>query len=230
MNRAQSDVNRAQSNVPAELDAMLAKGEGQRLEFKKSLPARRRLARLLAGLANSGGATILVGVDDTRHVVGVPNPCEARSLVEQVAREELDPQPELAFEVINAGDKRVLAIRVAAPPAIEPGLTAPVALVYEKACSLVARVNDHLQPLTRLPDQAQAPRSERIASLPLATRARYLTVLAAAEHTGQDRLRVAQYARRCNVSLRTARRDIVALCQAFLLVPVGGGLYELVRD
>ncbi len=54
-----------------ELRALLAGGEGQRIEFKAAEADAADLARALTALANSGGGTLLVGVGDDGQVLGL---------------------------------------------------------------------------------------------------------------------------------------------------------------
>ncbi len=48
-----------------------ARGEGQHIEFKLRVPRPERMAREMIAFANSGGGTLLVGVDDDGSIVGV---------------------------------------------------------------------------------------------------------------------------------------------------------------
>ena len=68
--------SREEASFPPSLGVFLAGGEGQRVEFKREVPAERRLVRLLAGLANAGGGVVLFGVDARGRVVGLPDPAE----------------------------------------------------------------------------------------------------------------------------------------------------------
>ena len=54
-----------------ELHALVARGEGQRTEFKAAEAPAADLARALAALANSGGGTLLVGVGDNGSILGL---------------------------------------------------------------------------------------------------------------------------------------------------------------
>ena len=60
----------ADGTLSQNLAALMAGGEGQRVEFKRELPKERRLVRLLAGMANAGGGVVLFGVDDRGRGVG----------------------------------------------------------------------------------------------------------------------------------------------------------------
>ena len=50
---------------------LLAQGESQTVEFKSKLPPPHILGRVLAGFANSGGGTLLIGVGDGGEVLGL---------------------------------------------------------------------------------------------------------------------------------------------------------------
>ncbi len=54
-----------------ELRALVARGEGQRTEFRAAEADAADLARALAALANSGGGTLLVGVGDDGSILGL---------------------------------------------------------------------------------------------------------------------------------------------------------------
>lgn len=50
---------------------LIGQGEGQKLDFKEETIRPRKLAETLVALANAKGGTIIVGVDDDGHPVGV---------------------------------------------------------------------------------------------------------------------------------------------------------------
>jgi hypothetical protein len=60
----------------ADLEAMIAQGENQHVEFKQQLPdnsagSRRTVFKTVTAFANGGGGSILFGVSDNGEVVGV---------------------------------------------------------------------------------------------------------------------------------------------------------------
>ncbi len=58
--------------------ALAAQHEGQRLEYKRDFPEQAdKVAHECAGLANSGGGTLLLGVADDGTVTGVASPAKA---------------------------------------------------------------------------------------------------------------------------------------------------------
>ena len=56
-----------------ELQALIAQGEGQRLDFKRGVPSVKDLALAVTCLANAEGGKILLGVDDHGHIHGCPS-------------------------------------------------------------------------------------------------------------------------------------------------------------
>ena len=54
-----------------ELRALIARGEGQRAEFKAAEADAADLARAITALANSGGGTLLLGVVDDGSIPGL---------------------------------------------------------------------------------------------------------------------------------------------------------------
>jgi len=69
-----------------ELEDLVARGEGQQLEFKKRTPEPRRLAKEVIAIANTGNGKILLGVDDSGAILGVKDSYEE----EYAIREALD--------------------------------------------------------------------------------------------------------------------------------------------
>ena len=71
------------------LRALIAEGEGVRLEFKRGLPRPERLARTLCAFANTRGGLLVVGVEDNGRPYGVPRPTEVLAELRRVAAEAI---------------------------------------------------------------------------------------------------------------------------------------------
>lgn len=54
-----------------ELDTLLQKKEGRRIEFKSQIPTKSDLAKTVVAFANDAGGDILIGVNDDSTIVGV---------------------------------------------------------------------------------------------------------------------------------------------------------------
>jgi hypothetical protein len=207
-----------------DLDDLLRSGEGQRVEFKSRLPKRdERVAHLLAAMANAGGGLIAVGVDDQGRPLGVGDPASVRDRVEEIARDLLAPRPRLTFQTAVSDAGEVVLIRVAATDV-------PVEAAFSDGKTVYVRVNDRNVPLaadhrTLVPLSAAHPLSDRLAGLDVQVRERFERARRRSGVFG-----ALDYARRNNVSLRTARRDIRALVGAFLIVETSSGVFEAIDD
>lgn len=61
-------------NKVSDLKAEISKGESNRLEFKKELPANhKKYLKTVVAFSNSSGGKVLFGVSDDRSIVGIPD-------------------------------------------------------------------------------------------------------------------------------------------------------------
>jgi hypothetical protein len=105
----------------AELDVLLAAGEGQHLEAKREIPPagenRRKMLKTIAAFASQhGGGTLLIGVeDDDLQIVGLREDQTIDQQMLQVGnmiRDSIEPAPPYTPRVIDHHGKKVLAIEV----------------------------------------------------------------------------------------------------------------------
>lgn len=87
-------------------------GEGKFLEFKRTIPSAVKIAREMAAFANTGGGTLLVGVDDDKSLVGVEGYQEEEFLLNRAAREVCSPPLSITIEVVHFGERDLLVIRI----------------------------------------------------------------------------------------------------------------------
>ncbi|MDB5261229.1 MAG: transcriptional regulator [Adhaeribacter sp.] len=80
-----------------ELEILISQGEGERLEFKKTIPHPDKIARTLAAFANTRGGIILVGVLDNGKICGIDPEEEKHSLM-KAADFYCDPPVRLFFK------------------------------------------------------------------------------------------------------------------------------------
>src|SRR5687767_7988997 len=81
-----------------ELDVICRNGEGQEVEFKRSLNSD--LSKELVAFANAEGGRIFIGIDDSGKVTGVQIDNELKSRVEVMAR-DCDPAVVVRLEVFD---------------------------------------------------------------------------------------------------------------------------------
>ncbi len=84
----------------ADFLALVATGEGEQLEFKKTLTHPHKIARTLVAFANTAGGTVLVGVLDNGRPVGVRDAEEERYALRQ-AQLLTDPEVPLRLDEIE---------------------------------------------------------------------------------------------------------------------------------
>ena len=94
---------------------MIGEGEHQRQDFKFCISDSRKIARSLVAFANSEGGSLLIGVKDNGHIVGVQSD-EEYYMVESAAR--IYSRPPVAFTTRQwpAGGKTVLQVIVNPSP------------------------------------------------------------------------------------------------------------------
>ncbi len=96
-----------------DLDALIAQGEGTRLEFKRSISAAHRIARTLAAFANTAGGTLLIGVADDGRMLGVPSESREMRKIEDATDRLVDPALSVSYETLSPDGRKVLIINVA---------------------------------------------------------------------------------------------------------------------
>jgi predicted HTH transcriptional regulator len=80
-----------------DLELQIAAGEGDRLEFKKTITHLHKIARTLVSFANTRGGIILVGVRDDGIITGI-DPEEEKYSLQQAAEFYCQPPVKIFFE------------------------------------------------------------------------------------------------------------------------------------
>lgn len=96
-----------------EIISLLNQGEGQALEFDKSIPSQEDIAREYVAFSNSDGGKIIYGIDDkNKHLTGVE---EEEGLVERltnIGRDICHPPIVPIIEMIDQGGKKLIIIEI----------------------------------------------------------------------------------------------------------------------
>jgi len=93
----------------SDLEALIAKGESDRLDFKKTITHLDKIARTLVSFANTRGGIILVGVMDNGKINGI-DPEEEKYSLQQAAQFYCDPPVKLIFKDEEHEDRTVLKV------------------------------------------------------------------------------------------------------------------------
>ena len=96
-----------------DLHELIARGEGEELEFKQKTTHPSRISRTLASLANTRGGKLLVGVDDAGRVVGVRDAEEELFMLREAAQHYIEPPlTALRFQELEEDGRTVLLVSV----------------------------------------------------------------------------------------------------------------------
>jgi hypothetical protein len=98
--------------TPEEALRLIEQGEGQRVEFKKSLAEENQAIEALCAFANADGGTVLFGVRNDGTIAGVSlGDNTTENLANKIAR-SLFPQMVASIQAVTIDDKTVLAVHV----------------------------------------------------------------------------------------------------------------------
>ncbi|OGX86606.1 AlbA family DNA-binding domain-containing protein [Hymenobacter glacialis] len=96
-----------------DLVELIARGEGEALEFKQKTTHPSRISRTLVSLANTRGGQVLVGVDDAGRIVGIRDAEEERYVLHEAARHYVEPAlTTLEFNELELDGRTVLVVTV----------------------------------------------------------------------------------------------------------------------
>ncbi|MBO2007682.1 helix-turn-helix domain-containing protein [Hymenobacter negativus] len=96
-----------------DLYELIARGEGEELEFKQKTTHPSRISRTLVSLANTRGGQVLVGVDDAGRILGVRDPEEELFVLREAAQHYVEPPlTELRYQEVEEDGRIVLIVTV----------------------------------------------------------------------------------------------------------------------
>lgn len=97
-----------------DLQQLISQGEGQQLEFKRSLAELETAARSVVAFANADGGIVLLGVHDSGGIVGVEVGEHTKERLSTAITDSTDPIVYPSIEIIPVAGKAVVAIKVEA--------------------------------------------------------------------------------------------------------------------
>jgi predicted HTH transcriptional regulator len=96
-----------------DLHRLIARGEGEELEFKQKTTHPSRISRTLVSLANTRGGQVLVGVDDAGRILGVRDAEEELFVLREAAQHYVEPPlTSLRFQEVEEDGRTVLIVTV----------------------------------------------------------------------------------------------------------------------
>lgn len=98
--------------TPEEIRTLISQGEGQRLEFKRSLAELETGVRAAAAMVNTDGGHVLFGVRDDGAILGVQIGAQTRERVVQAITDNTDPTLYPSVEYVDLDGKTVIVVTV----------------------------------------------------------------------------------------------------------------------
>jgi predicted HTH transcriptional regulator len=86
------------------IKSLIKQGEGEKLDFKQKITSKEKIAKTLAGLANTEGGYILIGISDKKKIVGI-DPEEERYMIESANEDFCIPNVSLEIDEIKIFDE-----------------------------------------------------------------------------------------------------------------------------
>ena len=90
---------------------MIAKGESETLDFKKTISSAAKIAKTMAAFANHKGGTLLVGVNDNKTISGVKSEDE-KYMLDLAAAFYCKPEVKLELTEWELGNKTVIEAKI----------------------------------------------------------------------------------------------------------------------
>lgn len=91
---------------------LLEQGEGQSVEFEKTVPSEDDIARELVAFSNADGGKIVYGLDDkNKHLVGVDSH-NIKEQIERIAKNRCAPAIKMSVEIVEKANKTIVVITV----------------------------------------------------------------------------------------------------------------------
>jgi predicted HTH transcriptional regulator len=188
-----------------DLFELIARGEGEELEFKQKTTHPHRISRTLVSLANTRGGQVLVGVDDLGRIVGVRDAEEELYVLREAAQHYVEPPlNSLVFRELEENGHTVLVVTV--PESLNKPHRAQVAPGDWRGYVRVRDASVQTSGLTEKVLERQQPQS-RFEKIPL--NKQELTVLDYLK--AHPRITLLQYMKLVNFGKRRAFQTLIKL-------------------
>lgn len=98
--------------MPLSIQHLLQQPEGKTLEFKRNLSSPRNVLKTLVAFANAAGGCLVIGVDDSRQVLGVTDPLDEEARICNMVADGISPRLVPSVELASVGDRTLLIVEV----------------------------------------------------------------------------------------------------------------------
>lgn len=152
-------------NLDAEqMLAIIARGEGRQIEFKRGLPGPEKTARSICAFANTNGGMLIIGVTDQGRVYGLDHPRSVIRELRRICAEVIAPALQAEVLAVPIEDQRVVVCSVplsgGRPHAVlhpggEPEITVRVGSSNRRPSGATLKVLQSSQRSKKSPDALQ---------------------------------------------------------------------------
>lgn len=104
---------------------IVARGEGQHIEFKRRVPTHERIAKEMIAFANTGGGTVLIGVNDDGSIVGVKDSEEEEFSLRQAVSSHCRPAVRWRSYRVPVTNKRDILVVTVPRSVLKPHFLLP---------------------------------------------------------------------------------------------------------
>ncbi len=94
------------------IEHLLQQPEGKTLEFKRDLSSPRNVLKTLVAFANAAGGCLVIGVDDSRQVLGVVDPLDEEARICSLIADAISPRLVPNVELASVGERTLLVVEV----------------------------------------------------------------------------------------------------------------------
>ena len=91
---------------------LIKQGEGLTIEFKRTIDSPFKIAKTLSSFANTSGGTLLIGVGDTRQILGIESELAELQKLEKAAVELIEPALVLHFKTEELNGKKIVVVGI----------------------------------------------------------------------------------------------------------------------
>lgn len=124
---------------PEGLRNLIAQGESDTVEFKSRIPPEHTIAQVMAGFANSRGGILIIGVNDSGEIIGLPdNEALMAAAKLRLVHSSLFTQPPARVGATRVDGKTIACVVVdKAPPHLSPVTTSTGEVYIRRGASIV---------------------------------------------------------------------------------------------
>lgn len=95
-----------------QLQQFIKKGESQKVEFKQAASSAKDLAREIVAFANTGGGTLIIGVDDKSKIIGVKDFKKTEQIITNALNHNCQPSIHAAISRIKISGKTLAVLEI----------------------------------------------------------------------------------------------------------------------